>query len=73
MVLDGPNELLVAPDVDLRVLLGVLMRDRQRAIRAAIVDDRVVPMVVGLSQHALDASAQILCAIENRSDHAHEW
>ena len=52
--------------------VGVLVRDRQRVIRAAVVDDRVVPTLVRLGHDALDAGPQVLCAIEDGRHHAHE-
>ena len=64
VVLDDTDELFRCSDSDLWVRLGILLCDRQRAIRAAVVDDRVVPIVVGLSQHALDTSAQVLAPLK---------
>jgi hypothetical protein len=72
VILDGPDELLIAPDVDLRVRLGVPVRNASELSVVQLSNDRVVPTVVRLSQHALDAGAQVLCAIEDRNDHAHE-
>src|SRR6202012_1138657 len=68
VVLDRPDELLVAADRDLWMPLRIFPRDPQRAIRAAVVYDRVVPTVIGLRDHAFDAGAEVLFAIEDRRD-----
>jgi hypothetical protein len=54
------------------VFVSILLRDFKRFVRAAIVDNRIIPIAIRLRQHALDAFAQVLCPIENRSDHAYE-
>jgi hypothetical protein len=62
----GAHELLIPLDTDPRVSRGVIGGDLVGSIGAAVVDDHKMPVRVGLGQHALDALAQGLLAVEDR-------
>src|SRR5262249_35762310 len=72
VVIDDGQELGVVEHTHTRVALRVGVCDLQRVVGAAIVDDAVTPVAVALREHALDALAQVLAAVVDRRDHAHQ-
>jgi hypothetical protein len=63
MILYGADECVIGLYSDPRVLLGIALCDGQRPIRAAIVDDEIVPVRIRLREDALDALRKIFLAI----------
>ena len=57
-------------DTDTRIFSGITPRDFERSVRAAIVDDDVLPVLISLGQHALDALGKILLAVIDWSQDA---
>ena len=51
---------------------SILLGDFERPIRTAIIDDCIIPILMGLSQYALDAFVKIWLPVKNRGDHADE-
>lgn len=47
-----------------RKLIGILLRDSYGAIRAAIIDQDIVPVLVGLPEYALDAFCKIFFRVK---------
>ena len=70
VVLDRTDERLIANHANPAVASGVFASDLERAVRAAIVDECVVPVREGLGPHALDALTKVRLAVEHGSDHA---
>src|SRR5215470_10979844 len=61
------QELRVLQDSDAMVLGSIMASDLQGPIRAAIVDDGIFPILIGLRQDALNALSKVLLLIVNRS------
>ena len=61
-------------DTDLfRELIGILLRDLSRAIRAAVIDQDVIPVLVALPEHALNAFWQIIFRIKEWGYETDAW
>ena len=63
VVFDSTYEPLVLMDADARLFLRISLRDFEGSIRAAVVYDNVLPVLVSLGQDALDALGKILLAV----------
>jgi hypothetical protein len=56
-------------NLDSRIFGGIAASDLEGSVGAAVVDDCVIPMRIGLRQHALDALGKVLrVVIEGRND-----
>jgi hypothetical protein len=73
MVFVHVDKVFVIVDSDSGILGGVLPRDLERSIGTAVVADGVVPVGIGLGQHALDAVTEVVLPVINRCHHAHQW
>src|SRR5262249_54304565 len=62
------EECLVAVHSKPRITKRILAGDVGRPIGTAVVDDRVVPVRIGLSEHALDTAAQMTLTVVDGSD-----
>jgi len=70
MVFNHPHERLVVLETDPRLSLSVFCRNLQRSVGAAVVDDRVLPVGLGLTQHTLDAFTKMGLTVVHGRDHA---
>jgi hypothetical protein len=62
------KEFRVVFDADsFRKLAGKLLCDPQGTIRAAVIDQNIVPVLVGLPEHALNALCKIFSRVKERS------
>ena len=73
MVLDHTDEIVVVVNADTAVALGVLRGDFWSSILAAVVDDDVFVVPVGLPQDTLDAFLQECFTIIDRCKHGNQW
>ena len=61
-------------DADLlRKLVGILLRDPCRAIRAAVIDQDIIPVLVGLQEDALDAFSKIFFRVKEWGYETDAW
>jgi hypothetical protein len=72
VALDHTGRDLVAVNPDPGIPVGILVRDVECPVGAAVVDDGVIQVFVGLSQHALDALAEITLSVVDGSHYADE-
>ena len=70
VILDHAHKDFVAVDPDPAIVGCVLPCNIESPVRAAIVNDGVVPTGVRLGEHTFDALAQIAFSIENWSHYA---
>src|SRR5262249_11525839 len=68
MVWNHRQELLIAYNSNAPVLGSVSTRDRPGSVGAAVIYNRVVPIRIGLTQHALDACGKVLGAVIDRRE-----
>ena len=71
VIRDGAQEARIPVNSNPSIRRGVPARDVQGLIRAAVVDDRVFPIRVGLGKNALDARGEIHRLVVHRSHDAH--
>ena len=71
-VRDDGQELAALLQPYSRISLCVRADDLGCPVRAAVVDDDVLPRVVGLGEHALDALGEIPLAVVDRRHHPHQ-
>src|SRR5262245_52562230 len=57
---------------DPRIPSGVVLRESEGFVGAAVVDDGVVPVLVRLGEDAFDAFAEMVFPVVNRSNDADE-
>src|SRR5437870_5079091 len=67
VVFESPQESLVLTDPDARIFLSKSTRDLSGAIRAAVINDCVIPVGVGLSKNTFNAFLKVLCVVIHRS------
>src|ERR1044072_7386108 len=72
MVFQGPQELLVLNDPDTRIFLCPSPSDLSGAIRAAVINDGVIPVGVGLSKNAFNAFLKVLRVVIHGSYNGHQ-
>jgi hypothetical protein len=72
MVRDHTDEGFVVVDSDTCISTGVLFSDAEGSVCAAVVDDCVIPVCVGLGQHAFDALAKIAFVVVDWRHHTDE-
>ena len=72
VVFDDGQEVVIIHYADARILARVFPGNRKRFIRAAIVDNGVITVCVGLPQDAFNAFREILGAIVHGRDYAHQ-
>jgi len=68
---DRSQERCIVMNSNSWVSCGISLCDLQGFIRAAIVNNRVVPVLVCLRQNAFDAFSEIPCTVVNGRDDAH--
>ena len=73
MIGDDIDKRLVIDNRDTLILAGISLGNLARAVRAAIVDNDIFPIVVALAQNALDAGCQVFFSVVDRRDNADEW
>src|SRR6266446_1788630 len=73
MVRDHTQELLILVNPDTRVFRSVTACDLWGGIRAAVIDYRAIPVLIGLPQDAFDALREMLGAVVHRSNNAYQW
>src|SRR6185369_12742704 len=66
------QELLILVDSNTRVPCSVPTGDFRRSVGAAVIYDRILPILIGLTKNAFYAFRQIFRSIVNGSDDAHE-
>jgi hypothetical protein len=72
VVLDDAEELVVVVNSDPAVKLRVLLRDVERIVGAAVIDDDVFEMLERLAQNTLNAHRKKLRPIEDGRHHTHQ-
>src|SRR5882724_3605189 len=72
VILKGPQESLVLNDSDTRIFLCKSTRDLSGAIRAAVINDGVIPVGVGLSENTFNAFLKVLRVVIYRSHNGHQ-
>ncbi|GAH89722.1 unnamed protein product [marine sediment metagenome] len=69
-VFDDRQELLILKNPNTLIFDGVALRDLQGAIRAAIFNDCIFPIRIGLSQHTFNRFCQEFFPVVYRSYNA---
>ena len=72
MVSDDIQKLHIVMDAYSAVFPGIALGDFKRAILAAVVDDQIIKVRVGLAKDAFDTLFQILFAVINRRYYTNE-
>jgi hypothetical protein len=72
VILNDGKKIRVVVNADPRVPVSITLRDFQCLISAAIVNDSVVPVLIGLGEYTLDALGQVFFAVVNRRDDTDE-
>ena len=66
VVLHHANKRRIVVDADPGVPVGIFLSNWQRPIVAAVVNDDILPIGIGLRQNTFDALGQILLAVVDR-------
>src|SRR2546430_13415866 len=66
VVFEGSQESLVLTDSDTRIFLCKSSRDLSGAIRAAVINDGVIPVGVGLSENTFNAFLKVIRVVIHR-------
>src|SRR5207244_10268616 len=72
VVLQGTQESLVLSDADTWLFLRKSTRDLRGAIRAAVVNDSVIPVDVGLSKNTFNAFLKMIRVVIHRGYNGHQ-
>jgi hypothetical protein len=72
-VLNNGEKFGIIVDANSWILASVALGNFERGVFAAVVNDDVFPVWVGLMQHAFNAFSQILGSVVNGGDNAYEW
>src|SRR5579884_4254021 len=72
MVANCRKEVLIHDDLNPSVLCRVPACNVARSIRAAVVDDNVLPLLVRLSENALNAFSEVPLLVIDGRHHAHQ-
>ena len=67
------QKLFVVVDPDSSILVRIGLGDLQRTVRAAIIYDNVLPVLVCLSQYAFNAFGDMFGPVIYRGYYADEW
>src|ERR1700744_5682207 len=73
MVLNSSQEPLIVVDPNPGIPCNILPCDLSRTVGAAIVDDRAVPVLIGLSENTLHTLREELRVVVNGNYDAHQW
>ena len=70
-ILTDTDEVCVIMDADPLVFLGIGFCDFKSPISTAVIDDAILPILIGLRQYALDTLRQITLAVVNGRKYAY--
>ena len=70
MILNNVDEAGIGDNPNSSLRSSVFLGNLQRRIRAAVVDDDVFPVLIGLGQHAFNALDEVLRPVVHRGDNA---
>lgn len=73
MILNRAQESGIFVDSDSRISSSVPTRNFRCRVSAAIINDRKIPVLIRLSEHALDTLGKILGAVVNGRDYTDQW
>ena len=69
MVFTHAHQFKIVVDADTRVSLRIPLRYFRCPVGAAVVDDDIFPVLIGLGQYALNTLGQKFLAVVNRQYH----
>jgi len=72
VILDDSDKLFVIVHADTAIFFSIVQRDLQGPIGAAIIDDNILKITVGLAENALNTLRQKILAIVDGGKHAYE-
>ena len=72
MVRNRPQELRILVNPNPRVSGRIAARDLDQTVRAAVIDDGVVPILIGLRNNALNAFSKKVAVVVYRRNNTHQ-